>query len=122
MSESTELDGAALIAAERRRQVAVVGWTPDHDDKRQNGELLLAAGCYVNAAVVSASYAASNARLGVNHDPMVALTGHNNCPWPSWPWGGEWWKPSADPVRNAVKAGALIAAEIDRLQRAEGDR
>ena len=34
-----------------------------------------------------------------------------------WPWDHEWWKPSDDPVRNLVKAGALIAAEIDRLQR-----
>ena len=32
----------------------------------------------------------------------------------------EWWKPSADPVRNLEKAGALIAAEIDRLLRQRG--
>ena len=31
-----------------------------------------------------------------------------------WPWPPEFWKPSDDPVRNLVKAGALIAAEIDR--------
>jgi hypothetical protein len=36
-----------------------------------------------------------------------------------WPWDKEWWKPSDDPTRNLVKAGALIAAEIDRLQRAK---
>ena len=36
-----------------------------------------------------------------------------------WPWGSEYWKPSEDPVRNLVKAGALIAAEIDRLNRAK---
>lgn len=35
-----------------------------------------------------------------------------------WPFGSCEWKPSvADPVRDLVKAGALIAAEIDRLQR-----
>lgn len=34
-----------------------------------------------------------------------------------WPWHSSWWKPSDDPIRNLVKAGALIAAEIDRLQR-----
>jgi hypothetical protein len=34
-----------------------------------------------------------------------------------WPWDPSWWKPSPDPIRNLVKAGALIAAEIDRLQR-----
>lgn len=37
----------------------------------------------------------------------------------AWPWDKEWWKPSKDQVRNLVKAGALIAAEIDRLQRKE---
>lgn len=35
-----------------------------------------------------------------------------------WPWAMEWWKPSTDPIRNLEKAGALIAAEIDRLERA----
>jgi hypothetical protein len=40
-----------------------------------------------------------------------------------WPWDQEWWKPSDDPIRNLAKAGALIAAEIDRLQRkAEADQ
>lgn len=34
-----------------------------------------------------------------------------------WPWADSWWKPSTDPVRNLVKAGALVAAEIDRYQR-----
>lgn len=34
-----------------------------------------------------------------------------------WPWDASWWKPSPDPIANLVKAGALIAAEIDRLQR-----
>ena len=33
-----------------------------------------------------------------------------------WPWHRCWWKPSDDPIRNLVKAGALLAAEIDRLQ------
>ena len=35
-----------------------------------------------------------------------------------WPWEPRWWKPKSR-VRNLVKAGALIAAEIDRLQRKE---
>ena len=33
-----------------------------------------------------------------------------------WPWDMEWWKPTTT-IRNLTKAGALIAAEIDRLQR-----
>ncbi len=35
-----------------------------------------------------------------------------------WPWDKGWWKPT-DRRRNLVKAGALIAAEIDRLNRLE---
>ena len=35
-----------------------------------------------------------------------------------WPWDDEWWKPTPDDrIRELVKAGALIAAEIDRLLR-----
>ena len=44
-----------------------------------------------------------------------------------WPWEFAWWKPAVKTrserkaresrIRELVKAGALIAAEIDRLQR-----
>jgi len=35
---------------------------------------------------------------------------------PIWPWEKSWWKPTPnDRVKELVKAGALIAAEIDRL-------
>ena len=35
-----------------------------------------------------------------------------------WPWDELFWNPSPDdPVRQLAKAGALIAAEIDKLQR-----
>ncbi len=32
-----------------------------------------------------------------------------------WPWFDGWKPDLSDPIRNLVKAGALIAAEIDRL-------
>ena len=90
---STENPNAAieLIAAERRRQVEAEGYSTDHDDEHATGELADAAACYA---------------LGVRT--------------PRWPWGTDWWKPSPDNrVRELVKAGALIVAEIERLQRAE---
>ncbi|MEB3421767.1 hypothetical protein VK682_24660 [Salipiger manganoxidans] len=34
-----------------------------------------------------------------------------------WPWDRKWWKPTT-PRRDLVKAGALIVAEIERLDRA----
>ncbi len=34
-----------------------------------------------------------------------------------WPWSSKWWKPK-DRRRDLVRAGALIVAEIKRLERA----
>jgi hypothetical protein len=88
-------DGIDLIAVERDRQKTVEGWTPEHDATHRYGELAKAAACYV-----------------VQHtDSEVVEHGEN-----AWPWDDKWWKPSYDPIKNLVKAGALIAAEIDRLK------
>ncbi|HBO1153634.1 hypothetical protein I5J54_09540 [Pseudomonas aeruginosa] len=84
------------VQAERRRQVEAEGWTPEHDDKYETGALASAAGCY---AMFSLAYPAG--------DPSHF-----------WPWDKSWWKPSPDGRRNMVKAGALILAEIERLDRA----
>jgi hypothetical protein len=98
------LSGAELIAAERQRQMDVEGWTPEHDDRHDDLELIAGADAYMVAA---------GARLV--HDSPIELMAE--VPPPSWPWAASWWKPSDDPVRMLVKAGALIAAEIDRIQR-----
>lgn len=84
------------VQAERRRQVEAEGWTPGHDDAHGRGAMALAAGCYARHA----------------HQPP---NWQGRVP-DSWPWGSGWWKPSS-PRRNLVKAGALILAEIERLDR-----
>jgi hypothetical protein len=90
--------GAELIAAERQRQIEVEGWTLEHDDiAHDTGALLEAARSYL--------WVAAPPSLGRPAPPT------------GWPWDRASWKPSVDPIRNLVKAGALIAAEIDRLQR-----
>ena len=94
--------GAALIAAERQRQMAVEGWTPEHDDQHSQAEMAKAAGDYLHEAFIRAKY---------GRRPFGTEPPHH------WPWDAKWWKPSEDPIPNLVKAGALIAAEIDRLQR-----
>lgn len=92
--------GVSLIATERARQVSVEGWTPEHDDEHDGSELLDAASCYL-------ADPDSFERYNVPHD---------------WPWDDAAWKPTPnDRVRELVKAGALIAAEIDRLLRARGE-
>lgn len=90
------MNGADMIALERQRQISVEGWTPGHDAEHRTHELTDAARSYISAAV----------------SPGLATLG----PPMYWPWDRSWWKPSDDPIRNLVKAGALIAAEIDRLQ------
>ena len=88
--------GAEMIAAERQRQMSVEGWTPAHDDQHENGELLSAAVWYLDN--------------GCEYDLGLKL--------PPWPWEPESWKPREDRIRQLVIAGALVAAEIDRLARA----
>lgn len=93
-----ELDPRAAtdVLAERRRQINSEGWTPERDDLYKNGELSDAAASYaLNAGV-----------------PM------RNLPPPYWPLDRSWWKPGT-PRRDLVKAGALILAEIERIDRAE---
>lgn len=91
-TETTIKTGAEQIAEERARQIAKEGWTPEHDDEHDRGEMALAAKCYA---------------MHATGDPDAGA---------GWPWHMSWWNPK-DPIRDLVRAGALIAAEIDRLQR-----
>ena len=97
-----EFNGVELISIERQRQVSVEGHTPEQDDQHTNSEIPLAAACYILDVVEKAIPDGSGY---YSH----ALT---------WPWNIKWWKPTPDdPIRQLTKAGALIAAEIDRLHR-----
>lgn len=98
------MTGAELIAAERQRQQDAEGWTPEHDDEHDLSELTRAALVYAKLA----SLQACDPDAPIPPDPQ------------GWPWRFYWWKPSHEPIGNLVKAGALIAAEIDRIQRRAG--
>jgi hypothetical protein len=94
-----------MIVDERLRQISKEGFSPEHDDAHAMGEMAAASMCYAELAV--------DEEIRSVRQPMV-----NNPPeW--WPWETEWWKPSPDPIKNLKRAGALIAAEIDRLLRAK---
>jgi hypothetical protein len=92
--------GLARITDERLRQIKAEGWTVEHDAEHRLGELAQAAMCYTLVANMITRWGSD----GMNLSRM-----------PSWPWDERWWKPSGDAVRNLEKAGALIAAEIDRI-------
>ncbi len=84
--------GAARIYAERQRQVNQERHTPRKDATFADCELLEAAACYLTC-----SYPGDNSVVG-------RVT---------WPWDRQGFKPTT-PIRNLEKAGALLAAEIDR--------
>jgi hypothetical protein len=94
------MTGIELIAQEREKQVATLHWSAQHDDGYTTGQLIMAASSYADYALWRV--------MGVGHFGTMPK---------QWPWEAKWWKPDVDPVRNLVVAGALIAAEIDRLQR-----
>ncbi|EPM0011121.1 hypothetical protein [Pseudomonas aeruginosa] len=93
------------VQAERLRQVEDEGWTPEHDDEHDSGEIACAAACYALPPAHPARIEGALGRYG--RDPNI------------WPWTRDWWKPAPnDRRRELIKAGALVLAEIERLDRA----
>ena len=93
--------GIELIAEERKRQIEVEGWTEEHDAEHTNEALAMAAVCYAIPSVL---------RM-YSYNPLIKARIPEY-----WPWDKESWKPSPENrIKELIKAGALIAAEIDRL-------
>lgn len=100
--EKNKTRSAKDVLNERNRQKEKEGWTPEHDDEHGTGDIALAAAAYARHAAQSED----NRQINSGYPPDDL--------WPSgWPW-----KPS-DRRRDLVKAGALILAEIERLDRIE---
>lgn len=92
--------GIELIAEERQRQITAEGWDAEHDSAHERGEIAMAAACY--------------ATLPDYRRVSKSFVGRPEF----WPFDSSWWKPTPENrIRELQKAGALIAAEIDRLQK-----
>ncbi len=111
----TKLSGAERIAKERQRQIEKEGWTAEHDDNHDGAEMAMAAACY-----------AAPENIYIRHDYAASVEFRDPWPWePLWdrrnyPNGGNVVAPEPSlkkRIRQLEKAGALIAAEIDRLVR-----
>ncbi len=90
------------VQAERRRQVEAEGFDASHDDMATKGQIARAAGCYA----LHAGGIGTDWPDGIRNGSALF-----------WPWDKEWWKPKSA-RENLVRAGALILAEIERLDRA----
>lgn len=89
--------GAEAIVRERERQVTQELYDGNHDDGHRHGQLAIC------AAVLATKHTNAQIRLGGEDIP-------------------DWWNLALkhqDPLRRLEIAGALIAAEIDRLRRRE---
>ena len=92
--------GLSLIEDERIRQIVEEGWTPQHDQKvNPQKNLVRAAICYLYPSR--------------QYEKPQALP-------KSFPWLPKWWKPTMQyglkgRIREIVKGGALIKAEMDRI-------
>lgn len=76
-----------VVLTERLRQLEKEGWTPEHDQEHVSGELAKAAACYAAG------------------QPVVEL----------WPAG--WDFKETDKYRMLIKSGALVIAELERIDR-----
>lgn len=91
------------VQAERRRQVEVEGWTPEHDDGHACDEIAAFA-CYYAMPPAVRDWDASSTGYGDTLGKAVLPEG---------------WEPkTGDRRRELVKACALALAEIERLDRA----
>lgn len=88
--------GIELIAEERQRQIEKEGWTIEHDVEHNKSQLSILAMLYVCPPKYRLMLSPSNWFKIIN-------------------WDIKWWKPT-ERIYELQKAGALIAAEIDRLQ------
>ncbi|ASL28599.1 hypothetical protein ACG10_07715 [Azotobacter chroococcum] len=95
---------ATDVLAERRRQIEVEGWTPEHDDAHSCDEIAAFA-CFYAMPPAARDWDATSTGYAETLGEAIKPDG----------WDGK----TGDRRRELVKAGALILAEIERLDRAD---
>lgn len=95
--------GVRAIADERQRQVHSEGFSAENDADYKAGVLANAALAYLQVAAMDLA-AGGRTHIATETPPAC------------WPWHRLWWKPQ-DTRRDLVRAGALIAAQLDAIDR-----
>ncbi len=109
--------GIELIVKERKRQVEEEGYSGKHDERHRYGELGRAAACYASPELLYRKMDYANSFEF--DDPFPFLGKYDKRI--TWKGGNVKQAPKKFSKRKRInllaKAGALCAAEIDRLQR-----
>lgn len=95
------------VIAERHRQIEGEGWSTEHDDQHDAGELARAGAAYAIGEEPIECLAPDGTRIV--HGLLI------------WPWTLQWWKPAGF-RRDLVKACALIIAEGEKFDRSRRDK
>ncbi len=98
-----EADAVRDVLAERRRQISAEGYTFEHDDEHINDEIAALA-CFYVMPPGARDWPAEETGYGATFGEAIVPHG--------------WTAREGDRHRDLVKAGALILAEIERLNRA----
>lgn len=107
ISVEDRLTGIEIIKEERERQINKLEYTANRDKEYLLGELAIAGSVYAKPPFLRE----------MRVDPLEVDLPEPQKP-VGWPWSAKYWKPCPNNrVRELAKAGALIAAEIDRLLR-----
>lgn len=99
------MNGLDFIKEERDRQILREGWSSEHDDNHTSNEMARAASVYAMNKGAREFMCQGNPDISIRE--LL------------WDWDDEFYKPSENRIKELSKAGALIAAEIDRLLRIE---
>lgn len=117
---NTNKSGIQLIAEERQRQIEKLGYDEDHDSMETAFQLSGAAAMYIANAINKDFYDHSHyddngpcARFQLRQIDSKDMWAEQ------WPWNDRDGRLSSDILTSLVTAGALIAAEIDRLKKGE---
>lgn len=95
---------AADVFAERKRQVSAKGWTPGHDDEHACDEIAAFA-CFYAMPPAAREWDGTSSGYGLTFGEAMTPA--------------DWQPKIGNRRRELVKAGALILAEIERIDRKE---
>ncbi|WP_141105585.1 MULTISPECIES: hypothetical protein [unclassified Rhizobium] len=100
------------VVAERRRQIDAEGWTVEHDDQHTDYSISRAAAVY---ALMASEACKANRAVMDGFKRASSVPAEISSLWPL-AWRMDWLKPHSR-RNDLVRAGALILAEIERLDR-----